>query len=62
MQNFLILSFNPKIQTTSYKLIYDINTNEIPNEVDICIRENNILSSHVKRSPLLELHNKSYPA
>ena len=32
------------------------------NEVDICTRENNILSFHVKRSLLLGLDNKSYPA
>ena len=27
---------------------------------DIFTRENNMFSSHVKRSPLLWLHNKSY--
>ena len=37
------------------KAIYYINTNEIPGELS---REN-IISSHVKRSPLLWLHNKS---
>ena len=44
--------------------IYYINTNEIPGELSdenmisfTC--ENNKLSSHVKRSPLLWLHDKS---
>ena len=36
-------------------LIYYINTNEIPGELS---REN-LISSHVKISPLLWLHNKS---
>ena len=35
--------------------IYYINTNEIPGEL---LREN-LISSHVKISPLLWLHNKS---
>ena len=43
--------------------IYYINTNEIPGELstecDILTCENNMLSSHVKISPLLWLHNKS---
>ena len=34
---------------------YYINTNEIPGELSC---ENNTLSSHVKISPLLWLHNK----
>ena len=44
---------------------YYINTNEIPGELSrenmiiIFTRENNMLSSHVKRSTLLWLHNKS---
>ena len=37
------------------KLFYYINTNEIPGELS---REN-LISSHVKISPLLWLHNKS---
>ena len=36
--------------------IYYINTNEIPGEL---LREN-LLSSHVKITPLLWLHNKSH--
>ena len=35
--------------------LYCINTNEIPGELS----HENMLSSHVKRSPLLWLHNKS---
>ena len=42
---------------------YYKTTNEIPGELsrenDVFTRENNMLSSHVKRSPLLWLHNKS---
>ena len=47
------------------KSIYYINTNEIPGELlcenilYIFTRENNMLFSHVKISPLLWLHNKS---
>ena len=37
--------------------IYYINTNEIPSEL---LREN-LISSHVKISPLLWLHNKPHP-
>ena len=44
-------------------VFYYINTNEIPGELsrklDIFTCENNMLSSHVKISPLLWLHNKS---
>ena len=43
--------------------IYYINTNEIQGELSrenmIFTCENNMLSSHVKRTPLLWLHNKS---
>ena len=43
---------------------YYINTNEIPGELSrenlqLVTSENNMLSSHVKISPLLQLHNKS---
>ena len=38
-------------------IVYYINTNEIPGELS---REN-MLSSHVKRSLLLWLHNKLHP-
>ena len=38
---------------------YYINTNEIAQKHDIFTREHNMLSSHVKRSSLLWLHNKS---
>ena len=47
----LLLSRNLR----KYKDIYYINTNEIPGELS---REN-LISSHVKISPLLWLHNKS---
>ena len=45
-------------------IFYYINTNEIPSEL-LCKNlissqcENNMLSSHMKISPLLWLHNKS---
>ena len=39
---------------TLIKLLYYINTNEIPGELS----SENMVSSHVKRSPLLWLHNK----
>ena len=41
-------------RTLGYIYIYYINTNEIPRELS---REN-LISSHVKISPLLWLHNK----
>ena len=39
--------------------VYYINTNEIPGELSRETCENNMLSSQVKISPLLWLHNKS---
>ena len=38
-----------------FTLLYYINTNEIPGELSC----ENLISSHVKISPLLWLHNKS---
>ena len=47
--------YSLKLKLKSNKNNYYINTNEIPGELS---REN-MISSHVKRSPLLWLHNKS---
>ena len=48
----------------SINLLYYINANEIPGELSgknmISSRETNMLSSHVKRSPLLRPHNTSH--
>ena len=69
MRKFVRVLDNPLIPDIINKLPYYINTNEIPGEFSRenlissqsspppC--ENNMLSSHVKISPLLWLDNKS---
>ena len=57
------MKLNNKVTKDSNISFYYINTNEIQGELSrenmIFTCENNVLSSHVKRSPLLWLHNKS---
>ena len=56
-------TFSDSLYREKKTLFYYINTNEIPGELwrklDIFTCENNMLSSRVKISPLLWLHNKS---
>ena len=60
---YTIMKPNNKVTNDRNISFYYINTNEIQSEFSrenmIFTCENNMLSSHVKRSPLLWLHNKS---
>ena len=57
------MKLSNKVTNDRNSYFYYINTNEIQGELSrenmIFTCENNMLSSHVKRTPLLWLHNKS---
>ena len=55
LPSLLAIYLKPEKTINFIRTIYYLNTNEIPSELS---REN-LISSHVKISPLLWLHNKS---